>query len=50
MARHASPQGGAPHEICAAIQFLLDTPSITGQMIAVDSGQHLAWRNETAGA
>ena len=40
----------APHEICAAIQFLLETPSITGQMIAVDSGQHLAWRNETAGA
>ena len=39
----------APHEICAAIQFLLDTSSITGQMIAVDSGQHLAWRSEKAG-
>ncbi|MGE0700883.1 MAG: SDR family oxidoreductase [Hyphomicrobiaceae bacterium] len=31
-------------EITAAVRFLLDTPSITGQMIAVDAGQHLAWR------
>jgi len=29
-------------EVTAAIRFLLDTPSITGQMIALDSGQHLA--------
>jgi hypothetical protein len=26
------------------VRFLLDTPSVTGQMIALDSGQHLAWR------
>lgn len=26
------------------IRFLVETPSVTGQMIAVDSGQHLAWR------
>ncbi|MGV1758090.1 SDR family oxidoreductase [Rhizobium sp. A22-96] len=25
------------------IRFLFDTPSITGQMIALDGGQHLAW-------
>ena len=30
-----------PEEICAAVRFLLDAPSITGQMIAVDGGQHL---------
>ncbi len=30
-----------PEEICAAVRFLLDAPSITGQMIAVNSGQHL---------
>jgi NAD(P)-dependent dehydrogenase (short-subunit alcohol dehydrogenase family) len=30
-------------DVAAAIRFLLDTPSITGQMIALDSGQHLAW-------
>ena len=35
-------------EICAAIRFLLDTPSVTGQMIALDGGQHLAWRTEHA--
>jgi NAD(P)-dependent dehydrogenase (short-subunit alcohol dehydrogenase family) len=31
-------------EVTSAIHFLLDTPSITGQMIALDSGQHLAWQ------
>jgi len=25
------------------VRFLLDSPSVTGQMIALDSGQHLAW-------
>jgi NAD(P)-dependent dehydrogenase (short-subunit alcohol dehydrogenase family) len=28
-------------DVTAAIRFLLDTPSITGQTIALDSGQHL---------
>jgi NAD(P)-dependent dehydrogenase (short-subunit alcohol dehydrogenase family) len=31
-------------EICAAVRFILDAPSMTGQMIALDGGQHLAWR------
>ncbi|MFC4347931.1 SDR family oxidoreductase [Kordiimonas lipolytica] len=31
-------------EICAAVRFLLESPSITGQMLALDGGQHLAWR------
>ena len=30
-------------EVTAAIRFLLDAPSVTGQMIAIDSGQHLGW-------
>ena len=30
-------------DVAAAIGFLIDTPSVTGQMIALDSGQHLAW-------
>ena len=30
-------------DVAAAIRFLLETTSITGQMIALDSGQHLAW-------
>lgn len=34
----------APDEIAAAVRFVLDAPSLTGQMIAIDAGQHLAWR------
>jgi NAD(P)-dependent dehydrogenase (short-subunit alcohol dehydrogenase family) len=33
----------APSEIAAALRYLIDAPSVTGQMIAVDSGQHLGW-------
>lgn len=33
-----------PGEIAAALRYLIDAPSVTGQMIAVDSGQHLGWR------
>jgi NAD(P)-dependent dehydrogenase (short-subunit alcohol dehydrogenase family) len=32
-----------PAEIAAAVRFILDAPSMTGQMIALDAGQHLAW-------
>ncbi len=41
-----TPLGRAttPEEICAAVQFLLAAPAMTGQMLALDSGQHLAWR------
>lgn len=34
----------APEEIAAALTYLIDAPSVTGQMIAVDGGQHLAWK------
>jgi NAD(P)-dependent dehydrogenase (short-subunit alcohol dehydrogenase family) len=34
----------APEEIAAALRYLIDAPSVTGQMICVDAGQHLAWR------
>jgi NAD(P)-dependent dehydrogenase (short-subunit alcohol dehydrogenase family) len=42
----ATPLGHAVSvaDVTAAIRFLLDTPSITGQMIALDAGQHLAWK------
>ncbi|HMB48000.1 MAG TPA: SDR family oxidoreductase [Afifellaceae bacterium] len=33
-----------PADIATAVRFLVDTPSITGQMLAVDGGQHLAWK------
>jgi NAD(P)-dependent dehydrogenase (short-subunit alcohol dehydrogenase family) len=32
-----------PAEVAGALRYLIDAPSVTGQMIAVDSGQHLAW-------
>lgn len=37
-------QGPRLEEFGRTIRFLFDTPSITGQMIALDGGQHLAWR------
>ncbi|GAK45971.1 short-chain dehydrogenase/reductase SDR [Tepidicaulis marinus] len=36
-------RGPALGEITAAIRFILESPSLTGQMIALDGGQHLAW-------
>ncbi|MBP1860780.1 NAD(P)-dependent dehydrogenase (short-subunit alcohol dehydrogenase family) [Rhizobium herbae] len=37
-------QGPRLDEFGRTIRFLFDTPSITGQMIALDGGQHLAWQ------
>jgi NAD(P)-dependent dehydrogenase (short-subunit alcohol dehydrogenase family) len=34
----------SPEEVAAAVIYLLNAPSVTGQMICVDSGQHLNWR------
>jgi NAD(P)-dependent dehydrogenase (short-subunit alcohol dehydrogenase family) len=33
-----------PEEIAAAVLFLAEAEAITGQMLAVDSGQHLGWQ------
>lgn len=30
-------------EVARAVRFLLEAPSVTGQMLTVDGGQHLAW-------
>lgn len=35
-------RGPSPQEIAAAVRFILSSPSMTGQMIALDAGQHLA--------
>ncbi len=35
-------RGPTLQEITAAVRFILGTPSMTGQMIALDGGQHLA--------
>ncbi|MCA3719027.1 MAG: SDR family oxidoreductase [Brevundimonas sp.] len=36
--------GAGPDDIAAAVLYLVDARSVTGQMIAVDGGQHLAWQ------
>lgn len=37
-------RGAEPADVTAAIRYLLEAPAVTGQMIAVDGGQHLIWR------
>jgi NAD(P)-dependent dehydrogenase (short-subunit alcohol dehydrogenase family) len=36
----------APEDIAGGVLYLLSAPAVTGQMIAVDSGQHLAWSED----
>lgn len=36
-------RGPSTAEIAAAVRFILDAPAMTGQMIALDGGQHLTW-------
>lgn len=37
-------------EICRAVRFILDAPAMTGQMIALDGGQHLGWTQPLSAA
>ncbi len=36
--------GTTPEEIANAVSFILNSPAMTGQMIALDGGQHLLWQ------
>jgi NAD(P)-dependent dehydrogenase (short-subunit alcohol dehydrogenase family) len=36
--------GAEPQDVCDAVRYLLEAKVVTGQMIAVDGGQHLAWK------
>ncbi|MTJ79949.1 MAG: SDR family oxidoreductase [Telmatospirillum sp.] len=36
-------RGTTPEEIAAALRFILSAPAMTGQLIALDGGQHLCW-------
>lgn len=36
-------RGSSPQGVVQALLYLLDAEEVTGQMIAVDGGQHLAW-------
>lgn len=37
-------QNADPDDIANAVAFLLNTPSVTGQILALDGGEHLDWR------
>ncbi|SDI62837.1 SDR family oxidoreductase [Lutimaribacter saemankumensis] len=37
-------RGANPADITGALGFFLDSPGVTGQLICVDGGQHLAWQ------
>jgi NAD(P)-dependent dehydrogenase (short-subunit alcohol dehydrogenase family) len=37
-------RGTTPQEISAVTKFILSQPALTGQMIALDGGQHLVWQ------
>ena len=41
-------RGANVSDITAALGFFLDSPAVTGQMIAVDGGQHLGWQTPDA--
>lgn len=36
--------GATPSDICDAVLYLISATAVTGQMIAVDGGQHLVWQ------
>jgi len=42
-------RGTSPQEIAAALRFILSAPAMTGQMIALDGGQHLGWAQPQRG-
>lgn len=37
-------RGANPADITAALGYFLDAPGVTGQLLCVDGGQHLAWK------
>jgi NAD(P)-dependent dehydrogenase (short-subunit alcohol dehydrogenase family) len=37
-------RGANSADITAALGFFLDAPAVTGQLVCVDGGQHLAWK------
>lgn len=50
--KSAVPLGKGPDlaDFGRTIRYLYDTPSVTGQMIAIDGGQHLSWQTPDVAA
>ena len=42
-------RGSTPEDVAAAVRYLLEARNVTGQMIAVDGGEHLQWRSSEIG-
>ena len=42
-------RGTTPAEICDAVHFIVNAPALTGQILALDGGQHLAWAHLEGG-
>ncbi|MBC7800601.1 MAG: SDR family oxidoreductase, partial [Gemmatimonadaceae bacterium] len=40
--------GTSPEEVARAVLAILSLPAMTGQMIALDGGQHLQWQSGAA--
>jgi NAD(P)-dependent dehydrogenase (short-subunit alcohol dehydrogenase family) len=37
-------RGADPQDICDALSYFLTAKTVTGQMLCIDGGQHLAWQ------
>ncbi|MFT4717145.1 MAG: NAD(P)-dependent dehydrogenase (short-subunit alcohol dehydrogenase family) [Paracoccaceae bacterium] len=37
-------RGSNPSDIVAAMNYILDAPALTGQLLCIDGGQHLGWQ------
>ena len=42
-------RGSDPEDIVGAMRFILANKAFTGQMVAIDGGQHLSWKGAAAG-
>ena len=42
-------RGTSPEEVCDALRFLVQAPSVTGQVIYLDGGQRLGWQHPAGG-
>jgi len=37
-------RGANPEDVVRALHYILDSPALTGQLLCLDGGQHLAWK------
>ena len=38
-------RGSNPEDVTAAMEYILKSPALTGQLLCIDGGQHLGWRS-----